>query len=104
MNNSLILDNLIQLSRIAPEVVVRVPLIPTFNMQESFYQNLALLIKKLGISRVEIVPYHRLGLAKYEALGRSNVLISLNPLNKKSCHTIINLIRDRTGADVTISH
>lgn len=104
VNNELIISNLTELINFGSEVVVRVPLIPTFNLQESFYEGLVSLIIRLGISNVEVVPYHRLGLTKYDALGRSNELGAIQPVARETCRSITKLIRDRTGASITVSH
>ena len=67
-----ILDNLRQLVQIGAPVTVRVPLIPGFNTTLSDARAIAATIRELDHPdrRVDLLPYHALGSAKYRALGR----------------------------------
>ena len=51
------------------KVVLRVPCIPAFNLTENFFGSLYDLARELGISRIDLLPYHTLGRDKYEQLG-----------------------------------
>ena len=73
--NELILDNLRRLSALrgaaAPELVVRVPLVPGFNDSPGDLGDLAEILAALPrLDGVELLPYHDLGVAKYATLGR----------------------------------
>lgn len=50
-------------------VQVRIPLIPDFNTDEESIDKICKHLKAIGIGKVELLPFHRLGSAKYEALG-----------------------------------
>lgn len=64
---SLILKNL---SLLPPEkVVLRIPVIPGFNFEESVIRAIFRLALDRGIRRVDLLPYHILGKGKYERLG-----------------------------------
>ena len=64
-------------------MVIRFPLIPDLNDTEENLKSLALFVRDLkSVSRIEIVPYHRLGCSKYEALGRPYLLSQLLPPGK----------------------
>jgi pyruvate formate lyase activating enzyme len=68
----LILDNLRQLVELSAPVTVRVPLIPGFNTSLGDARAIAATIRQLDHPgrRVDLLPYHALGAAKYRALGR----------------------------------
>lgn len=69
--NKLILDNIKAASqRFAGSLIIRVPLIPTFNMDDETAEGIAKFCKTLdNLSKVELLPYHRLGVETYRKLG-----------------------------------
>ena len=53
------------------ELVVRVPVIPTFNDTKKEIQDIAVFAGQLpGVRRIHLLPYHRLGSEKYIGLDR----------------------------------
>ena len=69
--NELILDNARYLAEHANELIVRVPVIPTFNATEAEIRAISRFAASLpNVHRLHLLPYHRLGQDKYEALGR----------------------------------
>lgn len=73
LGNELILANLRQLVAHQSPLIVRIPLIPGFNADAESLHDMAQFIAELGpaVQRVDLLPYHTLGKAKYRALGRS---------------------------------
>lgn len=71
-NGSIIKANLEYLLKHAPEkVIVRMPMIPSFNFEyNNIIQSLDYL-KSLGALEVNLLPYHSLGKVKYEKMGRT---------------------------------
>lgn len=71
ISNKRILENLTRLSReTSVDIIVRIPLIPTFNDDVNELQRMADFLRPLRIRDVELLPYHQMGEHKYEALGR----------------------------------
>ncbi len=71
ISNKRILENLTRLSReTSVDIIVRIPLIPTFNDDVNELQRMADFLRSLRIRDVELLPYHQMGEHKYEALGR----------------------------------
>lgn len=73
LGNELILANLRQLAAHQAPLIVRIPLIPGFNTDADSLHAMSTFIVGLGaaVQRVDLLPYHTLGQAKYRALGRS---------------------------------
>jgi pyruvate formate lyase activating enzyme len=71
-SNKLVLQNLRLAAAGGVHLLVRMPLIPAVNDTEENIKATAELVKTLGsgVEGIELMPYHRLGLSKYEALGR----------------------------------
>jgi pyruvate formate lyase activating enzyme len=80
VDNASILRNLDRLSRIHDDVIVRYPLIPSYNDHESQITALTQTVKALGpVKRVEILPHHRYSEHKYDMLGREYPLTGVVP-------------------------
>jgi pyruvate formate lyase activating enzyme len=84
-SNELILDNLKKISkRDNLEITIRIPLIPGLNDSEENIIGTARFVVSLNsnIRRVELLPYHKLGVRKYERLAREyaceNVEVPVN--------------------------
>ena len=70
VSNNQILSNLKRLSNsFKGKLVVRIPLIGGFNDTDSDILKIRDLLSSLKISNVEILPYHKMGMHKYEALN-----------------------------------
>lgn len=71
MGNRQIQENLRRLAQEGAEIVIRVPVIPTFNMDRRVLGDIVGLAAELGVSQVDFLPYHRYASGKYALLGRS---------------------------------
>jgi pyruvate formate lyase activating enzyme len=70
-SNRQILDNLRRLAARGANVRVRFPLIPDVNDDPDHVARLGRFLASLGLSQVDVLPYHRAGSGKYAALGRA---------------------------------
>lgn len=70
-DNQIITENIRSLLQIRPDAIARIPVIPSFNDSEEDIKNMAEYLKRLGVRRIELLPYHNLAQPKYLALGRS---------------------------------
>lgn len=82
-------QNLTQLISDGANVQVRIPLIPDFNTDEDSILEICEHLKTIGIGEVELLPFHRLGSAKYEALGLDYQYKNYEPLSKDKLDEII---------------
>lgn len=70
--NELILENAKRLAADAKKLIIRVPVIPTFNDTEQEIRDIAEFTKSLKtVKELHLLPYHRLGEDKYKGLGRT---------------------------------
>jgi pyruvate formate lyase activating enzyme len=73
--NGLILRNLEALVRCGQRVIVRVPVIPGVNDDETNLTQTADFVRRLeGVERVDLLPYHPSASGKYERIRRPNRL------------------------------
>jgi pyruvate formate lyase activating enzyme len=68
--NDRILANARGLAEAGSEVVIRLPLIPGVNDGRDNLEAVAAFMAGLGLARIDLLPYHRLGEPKYRRLGR----------------------------------
>ena len=71
-DNSLILGNLVRLSRDGGGIYLRLPIIDGVNADEEFIGSLIDFVKKndIAVRQVNLLPYHEIGKGKYSALDR----------------------------------
>ncbi len=103
LGNELILSNLRKLAALGAPIVVRMPLIPDFNMTEENLRSTAEFVVQLGdaVRSTDLLPYHALGRAKYTALGRSYPWSDCDPPSDADVQRAAELIRS-CGLDVHI--
>jgi pyruvate formate lyase activating enzyme len=77
--NERILGNLSLLAAEGRPVIVRLPLIPGVNDDEGNIRATGAFIASLGLVRVDLLPYHRAGTARYERLERPYALAGVAP-------------------------
>lgn len=71
VSNDLILENARQLlATRKDQVIIRVPIIPGGNDSEENIKATAMFVVGAGGRMMELLPYHRFGVAKYDQLGR----------------------------------
>ena len=69
-SNKKILDNLLRLDREEKEIIIRIPLIPGFNDSEQDLTETLFFVSQLKhVTKVDLLPYHKLGRPKYEKIG-----------------------------------
>ena len=79
VSNRLILSNLERIAAMN-QVIVRMPLIPDINDDEENIKAVGAFLSRLGkIEEVNLLPYHRLGVSKYEKLKKEYKLDKIAP-------------------------
>lgn len=79
-SNELILENAIKIAESGMvDLTIRVPVIPTFNATHKEIYDIAMFAASLkGVKKLHLLPYHRLGQAKYDGLGREYTLDNID--------------------------
>ena len=69
--NERILENAVKIAENAKKLIIRVPVIPTFNDTEAEIRDIAKFAASLkGVREINLLPYHNFGKDKYTGLGR----------------------------------
>ena len=84
----LVSENLSRLILDGINVNLRIPLIPDFNTDERSIFNICTHLTKIGIKQAGLLPFHRLGSAKYEALSKSYSYKDTPPLSLQTLESI----------------
>ena len=87
-DKNLIFDNLCYLIKTGKTVHVRIPLIPGFNMSEKDSLDICAELLKAGVEYADLLPFHRLGLSKYEASGLDYKYKNVKPPEKEAVEKI----------------
>ena len=80
VSNRLIHENIERAAQVC-KVILRIPLIPGFNDSRENISETAFFAKGLGanVLRLELLPYHKFGMHKYEELDRIYEIESIEP-------------------------
>jgi len=95
VDNDLILSNLEKLASRAKEIWVRIPIVPGVNDDEEHILAVGDLIKRLGIKRVHLLPYHGLAENKYRKLDMTYTLGSLEPPSAEKMQQLHNILQEQ---------
>jgi len=80
-NVDLVLTNLEKLARSAENIIIRIPVIPGFNHTTGEIHSIIDYVTTMPeIREVHFIPYHKLGLEKYQMLGRKYNFPDHNPV------------------------
>ena len=80
-DNELILKNLRWAQKMGLNILPRVPVIPTFNSELPDAEGMAKLLLDIGLTRVQLLPFHQMGERKYEFLNRDYELTGVTALH-----------------------
>ncbi len=103
-DNAMIKENFDRLLRTGnKDLVAQIPIIPGYNdSKHSIQQFVDFLLERKSLPKgVNIIPYHRLGAAKYVSLGREYNLHEVEPANSNYIESIRNHFRSH-GLNVLI--
>lgn len=79
--NELILKNMQTLVASGKKYCIRIPVIPHFNYTSEDAKQFGKLLRKMGVTEVELLPFHQFGLKKYAELGREYELKNVAQLH-----------------------
>jgi pyruvate formate lyase activating enzyme len=93
-SNVQILDNLQALAARKASVIVRFPLIPDINDDPGHIGRLGRFVRAIGLSRIDVLPYHRAGTGKYQAIGRDYALAGSEPPSADARARAVQILTD----------
>lgn len=100
-DNAKILDNARCASANAKELIIRTPVIPTFNDTEEEIRDIASFAASIGVKEMHLLPYHRIGSDKYAGLGRAYEMSHIEPPKGERMRELSEIV-SRTGLKCVI--
>ena len=92
-DNGLILENAKHIAREAKCLIIRTPVIPSFNDTESEIRSIAQFAKSLDrVQEMHLLPYHRIGSDKYAGLGRQYMMAHISPPSKEQMLSLLDVV------------
>jgi pyruvate formate lyase activating enzyme len=101
VSNQAILANLEALARKAKGIVIRYPVIPGINDQAEEVAATGDFLAGLGLTRIDLLPYHQTGVSKYRRLAMDYRLPELKPPSTDDLHEVVQAF-SRAGMTVRV--
>lgn len=102
VSNELIKENARKFAQSDVKLTIRVPVIPTFNNTVEEISDIAGFTASLpGVEELHLLPYHRLGQGKYDALGREYSMRGIEPMTQEYMRMLLEAAR-RSGLNCRI--
>ncbi len=92
-DNKVILENAKIIAESDSDLIIRIPVIPTFNHTEEEIRDIARFAKTLkGVTRLHLLPYHRMGQDKYTGLNRPYILDGIKTLSSEHMDMLLEVV------------
>ena len=92
-DNGLILENAKHIARESKSLIIRTPVIPTFNDSIQEIQSIAEFARTLdGVKEMHLLPYHRIGSDKYAGRGRTYTMAHISPPPKEQMQELLEVV------------
>lgn len=92
-DNDLILENAKYIASSGVHLIIRTPVIPTFNASEEEIGEIANFAASLeGVHELHLLPYHRIGTDKYAGLGREYSLSDIMPPSDEHMKKLLGVV------------
>ncbi len=90
VTNELVLKNIEGIAALGepPRMIPRMPVVPGYNDFDNNVLTMAKFLRKIGKSEVNLLPFHRLGVSKYEQLGLDYFYKDTQPLSVERMNQI----------------
>ena len=101
VDNNLILKNLYALDKNGAQIILRCPIIPNLNDREDHFEGIGRIANGLtNIQKIEIEPYHSLGLSKAQAVGKITKYRETEITKKETSEKWVDAIRKYTAIPI----
>jgi pyruvate formate lyase activating enzyme len=103
VGNELILDNAKKIAEAGGKMQIRIPVIPQFNDSEENMRETGLFCESLGpaVTVSQLLPYHNLGVMKYQRIDDSRLALEAAPPSDEKIHFLKQLL-EQMGLPVTV--
>jgi pyruvate formate lyase activating enzyme len=103
VSNERILENAEKIAQAGGKMQIRMPVIPDFNDSEESVREIGLFCKSLGAAAmvIQLLPYHNLGVMKYQRLDDSLIVLEAVPPSDGKIHALKKLL-ESLGLPVTV--
>ena len=102
VENGRILSNAKKIAASGANLIIRTPVIPTFNDTPEEILEISQFARSLpGVKQHHLLPYHRLGSDKYEGLGRDYLMAHIEPPTQEKMEELLTVAKT-TGLHVQI--
>jgi len=92
--NELILENLAKLSKTGKPIEIRMPLIPSYNMEENDIRRAGEFLSKLAnIVAVRLLAYHAMARSKFTAIGVEDTMPHVEPPTVDDLEAVADILR-----------
>ena len=96
VDNRQILENARMIAQKAEKLIIRTPVIPTFNDTKEEIGAIADFAASLGkVSEMHLLPYHRIGSDKYAGLGRPYEMAHIQPPTREHMQMLLDEVNAR---------
>lgn len=102
VSNELIIKNAKALAALKKEMVIRIPIIPDYNDSWENLFDTCQFANQIGVKQVELLPYHRLGENKYDALDREYQLKGLKSPSRDDLKTTATKLQGYFDSRITV--
>jgi pyruvate formate lyase activating enzyme len=103
VSNRLILENLRRLSELGHSIILRVPVIPGINDGADNIRSIGAFAAHLpSLDRVELLPYHRIGVEKYGRIARPYSLPEADPPSQERMARVSQILQLESGLSVEV--
>ncbi len=101
--NALILENAQKIAKAGAKLQIRIPVIPDFSDSAENIAATGLFCKSLGeaVAVIQLLPYHNLGVMKYQRLDDSKIVLEAEPPSDATIHSL-KLLLEKLGLSVTV--
>ena len=90
-DNTMILENARMIAKEAKRLIIRTPVIPTFNDTEDEIRDIAKFAISIGVKELHLLPYHRIGSDKYAGLGRNYTMSHISVPTKEKMQGLLDV-------------
>ncbi|MBP3323101.1 MAG: glycyl-radical enzyme activating protein [Clostridia bacterium] len=103
VENGLIIDNLKKLDEMGAKTVLRCPIIPDINDNESHFESILSIANSLdNLLEINLEPYHPLGISKQERLNKESKYTNREFMDKEKLKSLAGPLVDNANVKVKI--